>query len=651
MTFRTFTHAELVKSPLNVRTNDEDANAVDALSASIVAEGLLEPLVVHPLPMEGHFTPKSAIAGVIAGARRLKAIGQAIERSNLPADFPIAADVREGLGDGQLILLSLSENMLRRELRDYEVHRAIAAAADADLTAETIAADTGQTLEFVNKQLRLGRLAPEIFAAYAEGKLSADQAKAYAATEDHALQLAAYKHFTGSLHHHHGAARIREYLKVGDRELARLLRFVGDDSYRAAGGTFELDLFADGLEERGRVTDEGLLRKLAERKLEVVRGQARVDVQDRDLRFVPEPPKYQGYTDSGLEIMLDKGQPTPDGDVVGTIEIDDRGGAQVRFWWSSRAAKAAAKKTGGAAGLATAPPRAAEGMPIPDDGALANFAYDQAARAAVKDEHGLTSDGLQVMRSLRRDLLRTALITNAVAGGTLGRDYLIWAQLRQELGRDGNTAAGARGLQYANNVEHNGLSEESDWLGEVEARKHWHAAVEELRRQPFMEIDDPAEAFADFERADRETKAIAAAILAGCALLRSLNTPGWKLPVHDELARLAGASDDQLRRFWTPDAAFAGLFPKLKRLELAQPHVGDPEFRSWHKLDDKVLTGAVAGALAAAEGWVHPLLSFGVDRETPAGPEDGSDAAPEEQQAPNVNDRLVLEAAPAPMPA
>ena len=43
-----FTLADLAISPLNVRFNEADANAVEALSASIVEQGLLEQLLIHP---------------------------------------------------------------------------------------------------------------------------------------------------------------------------------------------------------------------------------------------------------------------------------------------------------------------------------------------------------------------------------------------------------------------------------------------------------------------------------------------------------------------------------------------------------------------------------------------------------------------------
>lgn len=54
--------------------------------------------------------------------------------------------------------------------------------------------------------------------------------------------------------------------------------------------------------------------------------------------------------------------------------------------------------------------------------------------------------------------------------------------------------------------------------------------------------------------------------------------------------------------------------PRMKRLELAPPHLEPDVFRSWAKLADPVLSSATTGVLKDA-GWIHPLLSFGVATE------------------------------------
>jgi hypothetical protein len=110
-------------------------------------------------------------------------------------------------------------------------------------------------------------------------------------------------------------------------------------------------------------------------------------------------------------------------------------------------------------------------------------------------------------------------------------------------------------------------------------------------------------------------KRLAGAVLAGLAMLRSANVRGWRVAVHDRIAELGCAHDCALRELWEPTPKFMALFPKLKRLELAQPHVEPTYFRDWHKKSDSVITGATAGALKLSASWVHPILSFNVDAE------------------------------------
>jgi len=633
-------------SPLNVRTCQEDAEATSALEASISANGLIQRLEVHPFEdtsfsKGGKSDKDHRTFGVFAGGRRFRAIGKLIARGELPEDWPIDVKIRGDLTDAQITELSLSENILRRDLRPWEIHSAIATALDQGATAEEIAERTGQSLRWVRQQLRLGQLAPEIFAAYAAGDLAGDTARAFAATADQDVQRAAWAQFQQLPSFQQNDAHARQLLKVGDREHERLLAFVGDVEYRAKGGRFELDLFADG-PERGRVVDEGLLRELAEKQFGRERSAIRLAAQNKDLAFASEPPTYAGHLDHSLEIHPRETKKDtsdwriflPDGQVFATLALDNEGHAEPRFWWASRKAKGAAEKAGKAP---------ADRLPAHGNNAIHDNGgpYGQKARAAVKEEHGFTGDGLQIVRSLRRALLRSVLMAEAGAGGTLARDYLHWSMLRQQLGGAADAQTGARGLKSSwDGHESEPVELVRFFLEDEPSARDWDDMVEALANSDFMQMEDPAASLDAYLALPEHEKTVCATLLAGFALLRSANAPGWQIATHDHLAQLAGADDAALGNFWKPDARFLGLLPKMKRLELAQPHVGEAEFASWHKLKDKVLTGACAGALEhAAEPWIHPLLSFGADQSDSAGPEDD-----DEIDDPNVND----EASPAP---
>ena len=323
----TLTIEQLQLSQYNVRTNEEDANTVGALAASILEHGLLLPLIVHPL--------KGAKDrwGVHAGGRRYRAIKLLIERGDRPVDWPIRVEVTD-LRPSALIELSLAENLLRKALRPYEEHVAIQRAIGAGATVADVARHFDQAPRWVQQHLRLANLAPPIFEAFKQGQLSIENARAFAATEDHALQIAAWDKFKREHQTWRSPELIRRLLKVEDQELRKLLLFLGDEAYRDAGGRFELDLFADGPEERGRIVDEDLLRQLVNAKLKSQRDAIRA-LTGRDLPFRAEPPmNTYRQPDASLEIFpAEKAGllELPVGDLIATQVITPAGEALIRF--------------------------------------------------------------------------------------------------------------------------------------------------------------------------------------------------------------------------------------------------------------------------------------------------------------------------------
>jgi ParB/RepB/Spo0J family partition protein len=619
-----FTLADLAISPLNVRFNEQDANAVEALSASIVEQGLLEQLLIHPAP-EGAKWAKRTLAcakygqldpaeyGVLAGGRRYRAIRLAVGRGLIPADFPIRCVIKD-LSDQQIVLLSLSENLLRRDLQGYEVHAAIARLRGLGMSIGEIARNLGQSTDWVAQQARLGELHPPIFAAYAAGEIDVEQARAFAATEELTLQAAAWEHFARRQNWERTPQHIRAFYKVGDHQLAKLLRLVGEDVYREAGGLFELDLFAGDQDHRGRVADEELLQRLANEKLDKWRAHVREATNRPHLRFAAQPPQRHGYNDTALEIFCeteaDLPKELPADAIVATFEIATSGSVIRRFWWASGKAKAdfergkapssADSAKGGAAATSYEP-----GGPV----------YAADARRIARDEHGLTATGLEACLSIRRDILRWALVTEARAmgGAALSIDFVIFALLRTELGKESGTQLGVRHLTTAYGADDNEDAELVKVYCQSPGREEFRAEVERLIAADWITEKDVGKAFAAFLVLQLPDKDRAAAVLAGLLLKRSANAPGFKVPLHDALAEELGLDAEQARRAWTPDHHFTGLFPKLKRMEFAQPHVPADAFRSWKTLADTPLSAASAHVLAAQPSWVHTVISFDFD--------------------------------------
>lgn len=624
----TLTIAQLRLSPFNVRTDLRDATATEALEASILERGLMQPLNVHK--MKGGTT-----WGAFAGGRRYRSIKNLIERGALPADWPVPVREYVGFSEAQLIEQSLAENMLRRDLRDYELFAGIRRAHARGESVEAIAAALGQETTRVRRWLRLGELAEPVFAAFKADQITGEHAEAYAATSDTALQLAVFQQLQPLPFHERTAAKIRAALKVGDAEATRQLRFVGDEAYLAAGGRFELDLFADAADMRGRVVDEGILRQLVDAKLDETRKDLRRRSGRPDLRFVPQPPQREGFgTDYSLQIhptgAADGQIKLPDGDIVARLWISESGVPSADWWWASRAAKFGNEKP------ARAPVPAARAL---GSGAAVGQKYDgarQTANAAIKEEAGLTADAIEIFRTLRCTILRAILVTAARNDRTVGRDYLVWAQLRMLLTDDRSATVGMRpfaGPSDSFGAAHaHGLAK--DHVAATQAAKEWDEALAELRCQPFLTEKDLPAAFIAFHDAPLAMRDLAAAVAAGLALERSLNAPGYQIPVHDTVAAFARLSTDRaVRDIWAPTEALIGMLPKKEQLAIAEPLVENAVYASWGRLKAAEVTPLVVSALAGTAGalrktmrdaalrWVHPLLSFRPDRRADAAAE------------------------------
>jgi ParB/RepB/Spo0J family partition protein len=617
---------ELCLSPFNVRTNEEDATATDALERSIAKYGVIMPLVVHP--MRG-----SKKMGVLAGGRRYRSIRKMLARPEWPADrvIPIPIVIRD-LPEAELLEVSLTENMIRRDLRQYEISAAVTRASRKGETVDQIADALGQTTEWVKRKIRLGTLAKPIFDVYAAGEISEDQARAYAATEDEALQLLAFETLRKLPHGFRDAAAIRKQLAFNDQTSMRLLRLVGEGRYLAAGGAFELDLFADGEDRRLRIEDQALLRRLADEALASTREDVRRRV-GRDIRFAPEPPKCEYGVDNTLRIYPrpEKGGviPLPEGDVVATITVPESGDPEVAYWWASRRAKHGSTKA-----ERTSAPRSI-GAAIDDRSAPG---ATQATNAEIKIEIGIGADTVEIFRSLRRWIMRAVLVRDARAGRDVGTDFLVWSQARQLFCFDRyDWRAGAIGASVLQGASADPQIA-AGFVDATPAKPEVDAALRTLRELPAFADPDHAFAFRAYRREDASTKRLVAALVAGIALERSLNFEGYRLPVHDALmAECYAANDRSVRALWNPTAALLGRIPTEQRLALAEPFVEPLTTVAWSKrksaeitdLVMKVLTGSSSSIRTklkevAARQWVHPLLSF--TAQPPAGAAEPAEA-------------------------
>jgi ParB family chromosome partitioning protein len=226
----------------------------------------------------------------------------------------------------------------------------------------------------------------------------------------------------------------------------------------------------------------------------------------------------------------------------------------------------------------------------------------------------------------------------------VGRDYLIWAQLRMSLSdvmaRASSREIGLRPIEQPSDLTRAAQAHvlARDHVAATEAAKEWDGAIAKLQRQPFMLSKDLPAAFIAFHSAPAAMKNLAAAVVAGLALERSVNAPGYHIPLHDTVAALTGLSaDEDVRDMWTPTEGLIGMLPKSQQLAIGEPLVEGVTFAGWSRLKVGEITPLVVAALTGSSlalrqsmrtialRWVHPLLSFRPDRR--------ADAAAELQEA------------------
>jgi ParB family transcriptional regulator, chromosome partitioning protein len=156
-------------NPSQPRTNfDEEALA--ALAASIEATGVVQPLLVRPLP-DGSYE-------LVAGERRWRAAQQAgVDK--------VPAVIRDQ-AEPERLQAALIENMVREDLNPVEEARACAALVeDLGLTKEELAKRVGRSRPAVSNLIRLLELPDEALELLEARELSEGHGKALLAAPGH----------------------------------------------------------------------------------------------------------------------------------------------------------------------------------------------------------------------------------------------------------------------------------------------------------------------------------------------------------------------------------------------------------------------------------------------------------------------------------
>ena len=159
---------DIDRSPYQTRTRFDEIQLAE-LAASISATGVVQPIVVRPLP-HGRFQ-------LIAGERRWLASQRAGKET-------IPAIVRQ-VSDEQAMEMTIVENLQRSDLNPMEQARAYERLArEFQLTQEQMAKRTGKDRASVGNFLRLLKLPSEVQTQVEEGLLTFGHARALLPLED-----------------------------------------------------------------------------------------------------------------------------------------------------------------------------------------------------------------------------------------------------------------------------------------------------------------------------------------------------------------------------------------------------------------------------------------------------------------------------------
>ncbi|MBB5415720.1 ParB/RepB/Spo0J family partition protein [Paraburkholderia atlantica] len=255
----TVPYSSLRPSPLNART--KPLSGIPGLAANIRAKGLLQNLVVHELKRSRGRQRKY---GVCAGQRREAALDLLFEQKDIAADYPVPVRI---VSEGEALAVSLIENTEREGLDPFDVLRAYRMLAEEGRSVDYIAALFSASPLTVKRRMKLASVSPKLLALLREDAITLDQLAALALADNHETQ----EHIWFDANEWQ---RQPNYLRQAitraeiDASRSRLVRFIGLDTYEAAGGYVRRDLFSDD-GNAGYIADAELLQRLVAQKLDV----------------------------------------------------------------------------------------------------------------------------------------------------------------------------------------------------------------------------------------------------------------------------------------------------------------------------------------------------------------------------------------------
>ncbi|AMR78833.1 ParB/RepB/Spo0J family partition protein [Cupriavidus nantongensis] len=257
--------SRLVLRPTGRNVRKTPRMSIPELAASIQRVGLLQNLIVIASADGEHYE-------VVAGGRRLAALKLLAKKHRISKEWEVPCLL---VADGTARTASLTENVQREAMHPADQFEAFAALVAEGRPIEDIAADFSVTPLVVQRRLKLANVSPRLMADYRADAVTLDQLMALSITDDHAAQESA---FYDAPQWQRQPSALRERLTEREIDAYRhpLVRFVGLDTYEAAGGGIRRDLFAEG-DAGVYLTDAAMLERLAQDKLAGIAAEVKAE--------------------------------------------------------------------------------------------------------------------------------------------------------------------------------------------------------------------------------------------------------------------------------------------------------------------------------------------------------------------------------------
>lgn len=261
----------LVLSQSNVR-RVKSGLSIEELARDIERRGLLQSLNVRPV-LDGEGV-ETGIYEVPAGGRRFRALELLVKQKKLAKTAPVPCVVREA---GSTILAeddSLAENVQRVALHPLDQFHAFRDMLEKGMSEEEIAAAFFVAPTVVRQRLRLMTVSDKLLDIYEQDGVKLEQLMAFSISDDHARQEQVWDIVSQS--HNREPYVIRRMLTEKTvRASDRRVRFVGLDTYLAAGGPIMRDLFE--ADDGGWLQDPVILDRLVMEKLHTAADDIRAE--------------------------------------------------------------------------------------------------------------------------------------------------------------------------------------------------------------------------------------------------------------------------------------------------------------------------------------------------------------------------------------